>query len=491
MGSLGGPSRPPIHYLSALIVLALGALAAALAWGSRGWPLIHDAPLMHYIAWRIGEGATPYRDLFDMNFPGVYLLHMGVLALFGPGDAGWRAFDLVWLTGTFVAAAALAAPWGRLASSGAAVFFAVYHLAGGAWHAGQRDFLLCPFLLLAALGVARWAEKEGDRASLAWGGLALGAGITVKPHASVLAVALIVLVAVVGRRAGRSLVRSVTILVATQALAPLAVTAWLAATGALGAWREIVFEYLLPLYSRVGGPERWTFHRWHVWVPLLAGATLSIGATLARRRFTARHAVVALGLGYGAAHYVGQGKGWEYHLYPLAAFVAVALFMEMGPLLEAGSRAAWPLLACVVVAGGILGLKGAEASDAAWIAMKERRVSALVADLDDRLEPRDVVQVLDTTEAGVHALLRLHAVQPTRFLYDFHFYHDRQSTMVTRLREELLAGLDARPPKFMVLFERGWPGGGYERVEDFPGLRRRLSTYRVDRRGDGYTVYAR
>ncbi|MEK7387507.1 MAG: hypothetical protein AABZ83_13790, partial [candidate division NC10 bacterium] len=52
------------------------ALAAALAWRSRGWPLVHDAPILHYIAWRIGEGAAPYRDLFDMNFPGVYLVHL-------------------------------------------------------------------------------------------------------------------------------------------------------------------------------------------------------------------------------------------------------------------------------------------------------------------------------------------------------------------------------------------------------------------------------
>ena len=44
-----------------------------------GWPLVHDAPIMHYVAWRIAEGAVPYRDLFDMNFPGVYLLHLLVV----------------------------------------------------------------------------------------------------------------------------------------------------------------------------------------------------------------------------------------------------------------------------------------------------------------------------------------------------------------------------------------------------------------------------
>ena len=468
----------------------------ALTWHSRGWPLIHDAPLMHYIAWRISEGAVPYRDLFDMNFPGLYLLHLAALTLFGAGDVGWRAFDLVWLAGTSLAAAALAAPWGRLAAAGAGLFLAAYHLAAGAWQTGQRDFLLCPFLLLAALAVARWAERPGERSSLAWGGLALGAGITVKPHAGLFAAALLVLVAVVARGNGRPVGRGlaaapVGIFAAALVVPSLAVVVWLAAVGALPAWYEIVVHYLVPLYSRLGRPDRWTFYRWHVWVPIAAGVALSLGSALVGRRFSTRHAVVTVGLGYGVAHFFGQGKGWEYHLYPLAAFAAVALFSEMQRLVEAGRLASLLLLACIVAAATLLGIKGVEASDAAWIAAKERRVSAVVADLTGRIAPEDFVQVLDTAEAGIHALLRLRAVQPTRFIYDFHFYHDVQTPTIQRLREELLAGFDAHPPKFVVLFERGWPAGGYERVDGFAGLRLRLSAYRVDRRGDGYIVYAR
>src|SRR5262245_62946652 len=97
---------------------------------------------MHYIAWRIGEGAVPYRDVFDMNFPGVYLLHLVALKLFGAGDAGWRAFDLTCLALTSLAAAALAVPWGRLAAAGAALLFAVYHLAAGARQTAHRACLL-------------------------------------------------------------------------------------------------------------------------------------------------------------------------------------------------------------------------------------------------------------------------------------------------------------------------------------------------------------
>jgi hypothetical protein len=201
--------------------------------------------------------------------------------------------------------------------------------------------------------------------------------------------------------------------------------------------------------------------------------------------------LTTLGLVYGAAHFVGQAKGWEYHLYPLAAFAAVVLFSETKGFLASRSAAAAAFLACVTVATVLLGFKGAEAADAPWIMAKARRVSAVVADLEGRLGPGDVVQVLDTTEAGVHALLRLRAVQPTRFLYDFHFYHDLDSRIVSQLRDEFIAAFDARAPKFVVLFERGWPAGGYARVEAFEALRRRLAGYRVDRRGDGYIVYAR
>ena len=114
---------------------ALGAVAGLVAWlvgRSMAWPLVHDAPLMHYIARRIGEGAVPYRDLFDMNFPGVYLLHLLVVSTLGAGDLAWRLFDLTWLAVWALGAAAFVAPWGRPAAGTAAALLGLYHLAGGA-----------------------------------------------------------------------------------------------------------------------------------------------------------------------------------------------------------------------------------------------------------------------------------------------------------------------------------------------------------------------
>ena len=477
-----------------LVVGAFGALALALAWRSQSWPLVHDAPILHYIAWRVGEGAVPYRDLFDMNQPGVYLVHLALLKTLGAGDVAWRVFDLAWLAVTALAIARLAAPWGPAAALGGALAFATYHLAGGAWQAGQRDFLLCPFLLVGVLGVARWLEDRGRLASLACSGAAMGVAVTVKPHAGLLAAALAMIVVVCAVRAhgvsGGG--PAALIYVVTAAAAPAAVLAWLAVAGGLGAWREIVFEYLLPLYSRLGRDTAWSIHRGQVWIALALGVALSVTRAAWAGRFVPRHALALVGIAYGVVHYVGQGKYWEYHLYPLAAFVAVLLFSGLDPHL---ARPSWSATALVVALGAavvLLGLKGVEAAPARWERDKAARVQALERLLSRQLRPGDTVQMLDTSDGGAHALLRLGVRQPTRFLYDFQFFHDVDTPVVRALRAELIRGLDARPPRFVVLFEQGWPAGGYDRLQAFPELAERLAKrYEMLDAFSGFRVYAK
>jgi hypothetical protein len=472
-------------------VAGFAALAATLAWRSRAWPLVHDAPILHYIAWRIGDGAAPYRDMFDMNQPGAYLLHLALLETLGPGDLAWRAFDLTWLALTALAIAALAAPWGAAAAVGGGLTFATYHLAGGAWQVGQRDFLVCPFLVVGVLGVARRLEQRGGLISLAWSGAAMGAAVTVKPHAGVLAAALGVIVVVAALRGGGVAPAALAYGVAA-ALPPAATLAWLGATGAFGAWREAVFDYLLPLYSRLGRDAAWTIYRWEVWIPLGLGAAVSVAAALHRRQFGARHALVLVGVAYGLVHYVGQGKGWEYHLYPLAAFVGTLLFAELSPALAARRWVAAPMVVALITTLVLLSVKGLEAAPAWWEREKEARVRVLVHELGTRVDPGDTVQILDTTGGGAHALLRLRLRQPTRFIYDFHFFHDVETPVVRALRAELIDGLDRHPPRFIVLFERGWPSGGYERIDAFPELARRLATrYDVVAAREGFRLHAK
>jgi hypothetical protein len=476
------------------VVGGFAALALTLAWRSRSWPLVHDAPILHYIAWRIADGAVPYRDVFDMNQPGVYLLHLAVLETLGAGDVAWRVFDLVALLASALAIGALAAPWGTAAALGGALTFVTFHLAGGAWQAGQRDFLLCPFLLVGVLGVARWLERRGRLTSLAWSGAAMGAAVTVKPHAGLLAAALgVVIVVVAARGAGLTAATAPTLTyAAASAGAPLAVLVWLAVAGGLGAWRQVVFDYLLPLYARLGRDTAWAIHRGELWIGLALGVVLSVVRVIWGGRFTARHALALGGVAYGVVHYVGQGKFWEYHLHPLAAFVAVALFAGLDPRLAAPRWSAVPLVLVLVATLGVLTQKGVEAAPAGWERAKVARVDALEHELASRLRPGDRVQILDTSDGGAHALLRLGVREPTRFVYDFHFFHDVDTAVVRALRAELVRGLDARPPRLVVLFETGWPAGGYERLQSFPELAERLARrYEIVTIAPTYRIYAK
>ncbi|HWN91634.1 MAG TPA: hypothetical protein VNQ15_09490, partial [Verrucomicrobiae bacterium] len=205
-----------------------------------------------------------------------------------------------------------------------------------------------------------------------------------------------------------------------------------------------------------------------------------------------------LGAVYGGWHFTSQGKGWEYHLYPLAVFLCALGSVALAPasrvtpsrwnVAPSLSRAA--SLAVLVIVVAFLGIKGVDAADAPWIAAKERRVSALVRDLEPLVVPGGTVQVMDVTEGGIHALLRLHLPQPTRFLYDFHFFHDEGDPRIQALRAEFSRGLETRRPAAVVVFRDTWRRAGYARLEALPAVARLLQAdYRLAVEGDGYRIY--
>jgi hypothetical protein len=485
-----------------LISAASALLLAYLAWASRGWPLIHDAPLMHYIAWLIGQGAVPYRDAFDMNLPGVYLLHMAALRMGGADDLSWRLFDLGWLAVTCAVLIAygrrVGQGWGPVAG---ALLFALYHLSGGAWHAGQRDFLLCLFLLLGAWGVARGTEQRAAGA-LMWGGLALGVAMTIKPHAALFWL-LCAAIAARDRAWSISAWRAGALVIGAGLLPPVAIATWLAWTGGLGPFVDIFTGYVVPLYGRLGRVATWQAVVWHPYGRLLAWLflALSLLALIAPPpKDPARKGLAMVGILYGIVHFVVQGKGWEYQLYPLVLFccaLAPAAVVRWRPdewprLLDLfGARrvvavTAWALLVLV------LGAKGVEALDAPWIAQKARRVTSIERDLRPRVPPGATVQVMDTTGGGIHALLRLGVRQPTRFIYDFHFFHDVDDPRIVALREELVAGLERERPAAVVVLEESWPEKGYQRLAAFPALQALLDrAFTLAVTGEGYRIYAK
>jgi dolichyl-phosphate-mannose-protein mannosyltransferase len=480
--------------------LVAGSAGLLLYFFSRSlrWPLIHDAALMHYIAWLIAQGAVPYRDTFDMNMPGAYLIHLTVLAIGGPGDVTWRVFERGWLAATSVLAYFYCRPLcDRWSAAVAGLLFAIHHLGGGPSLAGQRDFLLCLFLLAGAYGVARSSERGGRLPPLLVAGLILGFATMVKPLAGLFLVASAGAAALGRYRAGRSGLTGAAAVAGAGLVVPALMLGWLAWIGGLRDLILILAGWTLPFYSQVGSRSSW-----HVLVSLnwaLLGGLALLGALRSvPEPYHMRRALAVVGVAYGLLHFGFQGKGYDYHLYPLALFLCLLCALALAPethdagserrRLDRHSRAlAIGLVAVTIV---VLGARGVERLNQPWEAQRAERVDAVVADLRKLLAPGETVQVLGPP--GGHVLLRLGLRQPTRFFTDFQFYVWTTDPRIQALRAEFVAGLEARPPAAIVAFPGRDANGPYGRLSDFPALNQFLERrYAIAVEGNGYRIYAR
>jgi len=312
-----------------------------------------------------------------------------------------------------------------------------------------------------------------------------------------------VVAAVWSRRAGRPAWPAAVAVLAGGVVVPALVFGWLAWRGGLEPFWAILTGYVLPLYSQVGRVSLIEATRWHQYGRALFGMLIVLAGLGVLGRgadgSSPRLALAGLGAVYGAAHFWLQGKGWEYQLDPLALFLCALAPAAVVPY--DATRPSWadlwgarrPLaLFTWIVLLVVLAAKGVDARDPAWITVKARRVDALTRDLAPLAPPGATVQVLDTTAGGIHALLRLGLREPTRFIYDFHFFHDAADPRIRALRAELVTGLRTARPAAVVVMEESWPGLGYERLAGFPELQQVLEdSFTLAVAGDGYRIYAK
>ena len=506
MSRSGGTSGAPASERISWILAFMGvAVALFLAWRSRNWPLVHDQVIMHYIAWLITQGLVPYRDIFDMNLPGVYLLHLGFWNLFGPSDHAWRLFDLSWTAMTcalvYVYCRGMIDRW---SATSAAALFAVYHLSDGAAQAGQRDLLIAGLLLAAAYCVVRFSETGRSRFLWCSGG-AVGAALAIKPLPGLFWLACAGVAGYGAKRLGQSMSRAILIVLGAGVILPGIALAWVWWMGGLPAFISVQKDYVLPLYARTGRGSLWgaLSFAFYQGVPLLelglrdfraarfaaAIAIIVAGVGLLcvlRHSWTLRHSVGALGIAYGVVHFLLQGKFFPYHLYPLVVFMCVLVATVLASAGEKGSARlqdkwrtgiGWGYATLVVygifIAGlgirGVTGTKGLTTFNDISGAGIVRDVDSIARDLAGVVPAGAMVQSLDAHNLTIHALLKLGIREPSRFLYEFHFFHDIDDPRIRMLRAELIADLTRhRPAAIVVAVNDRW-------LAEFSELRSLLS----------------
>src|ERR1700761_9495357 len=176
-----------------LAILPCVALFMVRTWH---WPLVGDAPLMHYVVFLMDHGRVPYRDIVDINLPGTYLIEGLVIHLFGGGSLAWRIFDFSLVGPVAAAMAAMARPYNWFATVFAATIFLFIHGRDGLIQLGQRDLMSTALLLLAYAFLFRGMRSQEDEkrfSAFALFGLCAGVSATVKPTALILGPVLLML----------------------------------------------------------------------------------------------------------------------------------------------------------------------------------------------------------------------------------------------------------------------------------------------------------
>ena len=484
-----------------LIASTLGLGGLTVLWAgvcSLRWPLVHDSAVMHYIAWSIKEGAVPYRDLFDMQFPATYLIHMLVLSLPGPIDLVWRIFDLTVLVTTLALIVAFVGrrrPWSAAA---AAIAFGLLYLRGGAAMGGQREMFIVALQVAAILNCAAFMERPTLPVRYALiAGTFFGAAFMIKPFAGLFFAGEM---AFVGhwtqRRLGaRNAIAAVAAGLIGFSIPVAAILAWLLVAGGFWSFVDVFTHYVMPFYSR------WRMLGWqrlgHILFsdypyPLLLLGTLIAVLASRTRKVSARMGLLLVAVPCAIGHFLLQRKGWDYHLVPLAAFGSMACFWPVQEAIldsDVRLRATWISMTMAVILPLTVVVAAAAIHQTDPLDRKHQRALALAMYLQRNARGSDSVQVLDTTAGGTDALLRAHLRLPTRFMYDIHFFQDEPSApYIAGLRRDFLRELAQHPPRFIVVFETG----GYERVQRFAELATWLdTTYCLQLEGDGYRVFER
>lgn len=255
----GDKESSPSLALPSLCLVALLLLAMPIF---LRMPLTNDAILFDLQTRLISEGAVPYRDVLEPNFPGVFWIHSTVRGLLGTSSEMLRLFDLVVISAVTCLIGKLATKSGGTSQSSVWLSVAVlgFYLGTTEWCHCQRDtWLLLPIFSATWLRLHRLGSDSAPAAKLSFlEGLAWGAGLWLKPYIVLVAIS-VWLVTLLGFRSVRScLVDTAWVLVGGLVAGAFGV-AWLIQTEAWPYWMETVQQWN-PRYL-AAGREHWIWPR--------------------------------------------------------------------------------------------------------------------------------------------------------------------------------------------------------------------------------------
>jgi hypothetical protein len=466
-------SRASSH-LRILLALYLLACVAVFAVRTAHWTQVNDAAQLHYLCFLMDRGMAPYHDLLEINMPGTYLVNWSVMHTLGEGSVAWRVFDFGLMGIAGLAMIAIAWPYDWLAGLFAATLFILYHGRDGAGQEGQRDLIIA-VLLLSAYAFLFASFRSRRRWPMFAFGLCGGMAATIKPTPLPFVLLLLLLAALRWKREGDPILKP-SLYALLGLLAPFAVVgAFLVSKHALGSFCYVLLVEL-PFYQTLG---RLPFGKllWLVASDSLKTLTLITLAVAVMKRdwWNWEGKLLVAGILFGIASYVGQGKAFVYHRYPLLAF----LFLWAGLQLITGLRSRGAVrvlaLAGVCFAVVVAPIYVREAIHKVW---DHEFSDSLAADLN-RLGGPELsgrVQCLDTPAECDATLYRLRLVQSTGLFYDYLIFGSADQRVIRDSRSIFWQQFQRNTPQVLVVGTGLYPDGrGYGKLAAWPLFQQELA----------------
>lgn len=451
------------------IVICLYFMICVAVFGIRTahWKQVNDPAQLHYLCFLMDHGMAPYRDLFEINMPGIYLVNWSVMHSLGAGSAAWRLFDFSLMAIAAWAMIAIAWPYDWLAGVFGATLFILFHGRDGAGQEGQRDFIIAVLLLCAYAFLFECFRSRRKWPMFAFG-LCAGMAGTIKPTPLPFALVLLVLVAIQWKQAGEPVGKPV-LYALLGFVAPLAIVcAFLFSKHALGSfWYLLRVE--LPFYETLGRVPVSTL------LTLMATSSIKTLALIAmtiavmkRDWWNWEGKLLVLGILFGFASYFGQGKAFPYHRYPMMAFLLLWAGLQIIPALRAQRMVRMFAIAGVSFAMIVAALYVREAVHKVW---DPEFSDSLTADLNHlggrRLSGH--VQCIDMPADCDSALYRMRLVQSTGLFYDYLIFGSAQQQVIRDLRRRFWWQFQSNTPQVVVVGTGLFPyGRGYAKLASWP-----------------------
>lgn len=436
--------------MQALRGLFLCTLAGALIYfvvKTVHWPMLVNAPVMHYVNFMMGQGLRPYSDITDMNMPGAYLLeHIG-MSLFGGGDLGWRVYDYFLAAATIGCMVVIAKPYDWLAGVYAGGIFALRHGSEGAWFSGEREQEM--MVLLAGACALLFVSVRRKKPVVTFGfGLLAGLAASIKPTLAPFGLLSLLILYLALRRQGVAS-RGYLLWGLSGLAAPLLwALLFLAHFHAFQAF-FFVLHAVTPVYAVLNNAT-WQFLIRHLfpdeWIALIP---LAAAGLILRRQWNWEKSVLLLATGCGLLSYFVQHKGFFYQRY---TFLAFALLMASIEMLAPARSLALRVVACAALLFASLYLLPRYVRSLRYLPT----FSALTASLENDLQRADErtlqgkVQCFDVTFGCLNALYHLRLQENTGFTGDLLLFPQKPNAATTYYRD-LFWKLQAQNPADLLV----------------------------------------